>query len=73
MKKSAKERQVKERRQDAMKEKMEEKRKARELDYIAPAEPGEEKKKKKKRKKEDGEADEEKVKRRKRKEVDVEA
>jgi len=55
--KSAKERQVKERREDAMKEKMEAKRKDREADFVAPAEPGEKTKKKKKRKAEDGEDD----------------
>lgn len=49
--KQAKERQEKQRREDAMREKMEEKRLARQQDYIAPDEPGEEKKEKKEKKK----------------------
>lgn len=54
--KSAKERQVKERREDAMKEKMEAKRQEREADFVAPSEPGEKEKKKKKRKSEGDES-----------------
>ena len=71
--KSAKERQVKERREDAMKEKMDAKRVERAKDYVAPAEPGEDvgEKKKKKRKSDDGDEDGEKKKKRKRKEVEV--
>ncbi|KAH0364684.1 eukaryotic type KH-domain (KH-domain type I), partial [Aureobasidium melanogenum] len=64
--KQAKERQEKQRREDAMREKMEEKRLARQQDYIAPDEPGEdnkadkkEKKEKKKRKHKDEDGDEE--------------
>ncbi|KAI4717013.1 hypothetical protein E4T48_06830 [Aureobasidium sp. EXF-10727] len=49
--KQAKERQEKQRREDAMREKMEEKRLARQQDYIAPDEPGEEKEKKDKKEK----------------------
>ena len=67
--KSAKERKGKEIREDAMKEKMDAKRKEREQEYVAPAEPGE-KKKKKKRKHEDGEESGEK-KRKKKKAVEV--
>ncbi|KAG9943977.1 eukaryotic type KH-domain (KH-domain type I), partial [Aureobasidium melanogenum] len=63
--KQAKERQEKQRREDAMREKMEEKRLARQQDYIAPDEPGEEKaakkekKEKKKRKHKDEDGDDE--------------
>ncbi|KAH0029964.1 eukaryotic type KH-domain (KH-domain type I), partial [Aureobasidium melanogenum] len=49
--KQAKERQEKQRREDAMREKMEEKRLARQQEYIAPDEPGEEKEKKEKKEK----------------------
>lgn len=71
--KAAKERAAKERREDAMKEKMEERKRKRESDYEAPKEDGEVKKKKKKRKEgdEDGEAKKERRKRRKAEEATV--
>jgi len=69
--KSAKERMAREKREDAMKEKMDAKRAERMQDYVAPAEPSDdaEKKKKKKRKKEGEDEDGEK---RKKKKKDVE-
>ena len=69
--KSAKERMAREKREDAMKEKMDAKRVERMQDYVAPAEPSDdaEKKKKKKRKKEGEDEDGEK---RKKKKKDVE-
>lgn len=71
LKKSEKERMARERREDAMKEKMDAKREERMKDYIAPAEPLDdaEKKKKKKRKK-DGEDDAGETRKKKRKEVE---
>jgi len=72
--KSAKERMAREKREDAMKEKMDAKREERMKDYVAPAEPSDdaEKKKKKKRKKEEGEDDDGEKRKRKRKEVEEE-
>lgn len=65
--KQAKERNERERREDAMKEKMEEKRKQRESEFVAPEEPSEKKEKKKKRKSSDDGDDEEKAEKKKRK------
>lgn len=63
--KQAKERSERERREDAMKEKMDEKRKQRESEFVAPEEDGDKKEKKKKRKAD--ETEEERAERKKRK------
>jgi len=72
--KSAKERMAREKREDAMKEKMDAKRAERMKDYVAPAEPSDdaEKKKKKKRKKE-GEDEEGEKRKKKKKDVEEES
>ncbi|GAB7339931.1 hypothetical protein MBLNU457_6452t1 [Dothideomycetes sp. NU457] len=71
--KSAKERMAREKREGAMKEKMDAKREERMKDYVAPAEPSDdaEKKKKKKRKK-DGEDDDGEKRKKKKKDVEEE-
>lgn len=65
--KEAKDRAVRERRDDAMKEKMEERKRKRETDYDAPQEDGDKKEKKKKKKSKDGDEDGEKKSKKKRK------
>ena len=65
LKKQERERKGKEAREDKMRAKMEEKRKERERDYVAPAEEGEKKKKKKRKSGEEGEDKKEKKKRKK--------
>jgi ribosomal RNA assembly protein len=70
--KEAKERAVREKREDTMKDKMEEKKRKREAEYDAPQEDGDAKKEKKKKKKsKDGEDDGEKKSKKKRKSEEV--
>ena len=70
--KEAKARATRERREDAMKEKMDERMRKREVDYEAPKEDGEVKKKKKKRKEGDEDGEVKKLKKRKTEDAEVE-